>query len=131
MIRRPPRSTRTDTLFPYTTLFRSRRLDTLCSRPRTSCRRRRHIGAAGRQRRDRRDGAIPPFGARGAARFPGPGLQARTAYRMARDRPPVRRAARPVDADADDRPNAHIAIARPAPPDSSEDRRVGTEWGEK
>src|SRR3546814_8142370 len=31
MIRRPPRSTRTDTLFPYTTLFRSR-----CS-SRTSC----------------------------------------------------------------------------------------------
>src|SRR3546814_14858257 len=27
MIRRPPRSTRTDTLFPYTTLFRSRKLD--------------------------------------------------------------------------------------------------------
>src|SRR3546814_12207401 len=26
MIRRPPRSTRTDTLFPYTTLFRSRSL---------------------------------------------------------------------------------------------------------
>src|SRR3546814_19247579 len=26
MIRRPPRSTRTDTLFPYTTLFRSRKL---------------------------------------------------------------------------------------------------------
>src|SRR3546814_19194743 len=26
MIRRPPRSTRTDKLFPYTTLFRSRRL---------------------------------------------------------------------------------------------------------
>src|SRR3546814_13288371 len=26
MIRRPPRSTRTDTLFPYTTLFRSLRL---------------------------------------------------------------------------------------------------------
>src|SRR3546814_15236126 len=26
MIRRPPRSTRTDTLFPYTTLFRSIRL---------------------------------------------------------------------------------------------------------
>src|SRR3546814_9747787 len=25
MIRRPPRSTRTDTLFPHTTLFRSRR----------------------------------------------------------------------------------------------------------
>src|SRR3546814_12583144 len=27
MIRRPPRSTRTDTLFPYTTLFRSKRAD--------------------------------------------------------------------------------------------------------
>src|SRR3546814_9383719 len=27
MIRRPPRSTRTDTLFPYTTLFRSRQQD--------------------------------------------------------------------------------------------------------
>src|SRR3546814_12778053 len=27
MIRRPPRSTRTDTLFPYTTLFRSARGD--------------------------------------------------------------------------------------------------------
>src|SRR3546814_17545624 len=26
MLRRPPRSTRTDTLFPYTTLFRSSRL---------------------------------------------------------------------------------------------------------
>src|SRR3546814_19629762 len=26
MIRRPPRSTRTDTLFPYTTLFRSERM---------------------------------------------------------------------------------------------------------
>src|SRR3546814_9527665 len=30
MIRRPPRSTRTDTLFPYTTLFRS---TTLCPKP--------------------------------------------------------------------------------------------------
>src|SRR3546814_5818102 len=29
MIRRPPRSTRTDTLFPYTTLFRSTYQDTI------------------------------------------------------------------------------------------------------
>src|SRR3546814_1499875 len=29
MIRRPPRSTRTDTLFPYTTLFRSAGLDAI------------------------------------------------------------------------------------------------------
>src|SRR3546814_2079061 len=33
MIRRPPRSTRTDTLFPYTTLFRSRSTRTLRIRP--------------------------------------------------------------------------------------------------
>src|SRR3546814_15642733 len=32
MIRRPPRSTRTDTLFPYTTLFRSPGGDGLASR---------------------------------------------------------------------------------------------------
>src|SRR3546814_17231676 len=32
MIRRPPRSTRTDTLFPYTTLFRSQSSD--CFQPR-------------------------------------------------------------------------------------------------
>src|SRR3546814_9254474 len=31
MIRRPPRSTRTDTLFPYTTLFRSLNLITFAS----------------------------------------------------------------------------------------------------
>src|SRR3546814_12355803 len=30
MIRRPPRSTRTDTLFPYTTLFRSEAEDRAC-----------------------------------------------------------------------------------------------------
>src|SRR3546814_5808523 len=30
MIRRPPGSTRTDTLLPYTTLFRSARLGALC-----------------------------------------------------------------------------------------------------
>src|SRR3546814_2075298 len=38
MIRRPPGSTRTDTLFPYTTLFRSRRRVRECPIP--SCQRR-------------------------------------------------------------------------------------------
>src|SRR3546814_8605470 len=33
MIRRPPRSTRTDTLFPYTTLFRSAILIETCQDP--------------------------------------------------------------------------------------------------
>src|SRR3546814_7337820 len=36
MIRRPPRSTRTDTLFPYTTLFRSHRIPPQVAR--------RHVG---------------------------------------------------------------------------------------
>src|SRR3546814_7505484 len=31
MIRRPPRSTRTDTLFPYTTLFRSREAEVVAA----------------------------------------------------------------------------------------------------
>src|SRR3546814_4777748 len=36
MIRRPPRSTRTDTLFPYTTLFRSRGVNGAQGRNRTT-----------------------------------------------------------------------------------------------
>src|SRR3546814_8137854 len=36
MIRRPPRSTRTDTLFPYTTLFRSDQRNA-CRRPGGAC----------------------------------------------------------------------------------------------
>src|SRR3546814_5762964 len=36
MIRRPPRSTRTDTLFPYTTLFRSKCDDRMESQPRSA-----------------------------------------------------------------------------------------------
>src|SRR6188472_2356286 len=38
MIRRPPRSTRETTLFPYTTLFRSRRQPTPSMSPRPSAR---------------------------------------------------------------------------------------------
>src|SRR3546814_10622911 len=54
LIRRPPRSTRTDTLFPYTTLFRSR-----CSRDgrdqAPGCRPRRRGGSGnGRGNRGRR-----------------------------------------------------------------------------
>src|SRR3546814_19955024 len=58
MIRRPPRSTRTDTLFPYTTLFRSNggavqgRL-----RDRPGCRR-----YSGRRGLRRRRGALPATG---------------------------------------------------------------------
>src|SRR3546814_15359161 len=58
MIRRPPRSTRTDTLFPYTTLFRSpaarvadpadRRSQRPCDRHRTRRRARRRTYRDGR-----------------------------------------------------------------------------------
>src|SRR3546814_4922865 len=37
MIRRPPRSTRTDTLFPYTTLFRSEALTLSCAKMARTC----------------------------------------------------------------------------------------------
>src|SRR3546814_7699310 len=61
MIRRPPRSTRTDTLFPYTTLFRSRREHAHSQRRRLAIVRReaggdhlvqicrQHVDAAGRR----------------------------------------------------------------------------------
>src|SRR3546814_3540677 len=54
MIRRPPRSTRTDTLLPYTTLFRSRRQ---ADRDRLHADRRVHLRGPARgvhQRADRR-----------------------------------------------------------------------------
>src|SRR3546814_2410679 len=58
MIRRPPRSTRTDTLFPYTTLFRSA--------DRHSCRRDRRSAAAAAELRpvDERVGEIAGVRAR-------------------------------------------------------------------
>src|SRR3546814_2063074 len=64
MIRRPPRSTRTDTLFPYTTLFRACRRSTCRSAPsccgcwaRSRCSRRRGVqpGCRRRKQRDRSD----------------------------------------------------------------------------
>src|SRR3546814_6312089 len=56
MIRRPPRSTRTDTLFPYTTLFRSRRIDDHARSDRTL-----PHGRLGADRRSRRDAGHPEF----------------------------------------------------------------------
>src|SRR3546814_18026037 len=81
-IRRPPRSTRTDTLFPYTTLFRAhaavpRRADT--GRVRSARRARHRTGfAANRVRqwpgrgRPRRAGDQGEAGERGAWRLPLP-----------------------------------------------------------
>src|SRR3546814_4008749 len=64
MIRRPPRATRTDTLFPYTTLFRSRQGDRLAGAcgtgdqpvPVAEFRLQEDLALAGRQRRGRGDG---------------------------------------------------------------------------
>src|SRR3546814_12553235 len=64
MIRRPPRSTRTDTLFPYTTLFRSA----------VPVRRRHRLRLLHLQRRHARDGrsrpAAAPAGGGDPARHP-------------------------------------------------------------
>src|SRR3546814_11789846 len=58
MIRRPPRSTRTDTLFPYTTLFRSRKLRDLSRVPDADPRLpAAHQAVGGRSARVARDGA--------------------------------------------------------------------------
>src|SRR3546814_3611414 len=46
MIRRPPRSTRTDTLFPYTTLFRSYERIGLLPKPRRTAGNYRDYGSA-------------------------------------------------------------------------------------
>src|SRR3546814_70452 len=59
MIRRPPRSTRTDTLFPYTTLFRS-------SHPRTAAGQSRRQQGRGAHRH--RQGRRHPVRGRGAGR---------------------------------------------------------------
>src|SRR3546814_1583799 len=67
MIRRPPRSTRTDTLFPYTTLFRSR----AAARPPPATR------AACRGRAGYRDSRHPSQGHRSHAR-PATGRAARS-----------------------------------------------------
>src|SRR3546814_16419035 len=78
MIRRPPRSTRTDTLFPYTTLFRSilahRRIvfgiDAARARPGLNARRPKRPRIANSLPRRRRRGRFPP---RIANRRPGIG----------------------------------------------------------
>src|SRR3546814_12334088 len=58
MIRRPPRSTRTDTLFPYTTLFRSGRIVPV------------HAGGGERLRRRAAGGDAPRARRAGAAAVP-------------------------------------------------------------
>src|SRR3546814_8790650 len=76
MIRRPPRSTRTDTLFPYTTLFRARApAPRPAQLPAHRGGDRRRPGRTVRPRRRRRHAGVPPgqvagAGARGRGRAP-------------------------------------------------------------
>src|SRR3546814_20322621 len=82
MIRRPPRSTRTDTLFPYTTLFRSQPLGRYGVQPADVLEQRRQpVGNAPAKRFVRKvgeGGVMPPRKADAGlkrARHPGPGDQ--------------------------------------------------------
>src|SRR3546814_1363271 len=65
MIRRPPRSTRTDTLFPYTTLFRSSQRVRAADRPSSSTHCGGSPGAASRCRQVLRRRHKRPLQARG------------------------------------------------------------------
>src|SRR3546814_18175696 len=103
MIRRPPRSTRTDTLFPYTTLFRSAPAAGLEARHRAPGVRGEHAVAVAAAARARMDGV--------AARAAGAG-------RMAVDAHPALRPAAAV---------AGAGAARAARTRRSEERRVGKE----
>src|SRR3546814_6998247 len=96
MIRRPPRSTRTDTLFPYTTLFRSRDRTAVRDRGarRTAfdqTRRRVEIIGGGDARTGTRDGAAVDDGRRRAEdRHPGIGRRVEAVIApFAADRPGV------------------------------------------
>src|SRR3546814_1912857 len=71
MIRRPPRSTRTDTLFPYTTLFRSLRHDHFADRHRARDPHRRAASDAALRASGRGDTASRRRLAEGRARAPG------------------------------------------------------------
>src|SRR3546814_7024075 len=110
MIRRPPRATRTDTLFPYTTLFRSpvgghraRRIRACARRPLVAARmdadvRTPQRAAADRARRRRRLLAGQPAGtvACAAGADPGAGAAGRAGHRQADDRAAAHRRRRAV-----------------------------------
>src|SRR3546814_17581019 len=121
MIRRPPRSTRTDTLFPYTTLFRSKL---------------RQLGPGRQDRARQRAGDRRPRLAIGRA-----GRKEEIVAVVIEDHRLCRRAARRVEAprpvarqgEADagklDWQVAGDEILVPAGRRRSERRRVGKEWG--
>src|SRR3546814_17161617 len=137
MLRRPPRSTRTDTLFPYTTLFRSHAVPDF-GRGRAHlgpppARRRRAVpGAVVGDQRRRRDPARQGAGAGQADRdhlvryrvsLSLDALQSRLAGGEGASRPRMARGALKVTLDA---PFGAVR-PRPTPPPRPEELRVGEE----
>src|SRR3546814_9047438 len=134
MIRRPPRATRTDTLFPYTTLFRSRRRAGAAEREQLVGEQVFEALVAGGEEFHgvRLPGAssgsdIPPNPVGAASAAPARALPARPARRTGiritappaarRTLPPTPPRVRPADAN---RPPAAAARAAPAPSRSEE-----------
>src|SRR3546814_16648067 len=105
MIRRPPRSQRTDTLFPYTTLFRSRRYRQAAEKAERSPR------APVERRQSPRKRREPLQAARDDQRRP----RRRRLLALRNPRAPRRRGRRPC------------RCAGPRLQESSEERRVGKE----
>src|SRR3546814_19626984 len=103
MIRRPPRSTRTDTLFPYTTLFRSRLAVRRAPRPAPA----RTGSEHSRQPADDRNRRALPAAAHAVAEATGPPQRAGVppAYRLGT-------VARPRRGCRDHGPNRHRHPAR-------------------
>src|SRR3546814_20616552 len=120
MIRRPPRSTRTDTLFPYTTLFRSGAFRSGASPARTRC---------GRGRGRSRIKQVPRVG----AVFDVPrGNRAERPKRAGHEQRYGREAKRQEEAGADEEGKEieegreeKVALRR------TEESRVGKEWVRK
>src|SRR3546814_15057792 len=71
MLRRPPRSTRTDTLFPYTTLFRSSQPRRALPLVRLDARRPARSADGAARRRDAADAQRRPVAARAALTWGG------------------------------------------------------------
>src|SRR3546814_14674585 len=110
MIRRPPRSTRTDTLFPYTTLFRSQ------GRDRAGDDRRRYRRGAGLLHRPPRE-PCRRRGARARRRHRAAGPRCARRTRRARA---ARHCQRPARRPAEPQTPAHL-LATNSP-------RLGNEW---
>src|SRR3546814_20926430 len=121
MIRRPPRSTRTDTLFPYTTLFRSRRSlldqvageqDAVVGQPHDGV----ALGMAAPDLADPQPAPAEPHLQHPVHHHGRPGEPGNAVERMEQPREPADHA-------------VHVLLAAPADQDSSEARSVGKKEG--